>query len=65
MNEGLGTEQETQGEGYNIEREPLFDKYDTALDDQASNEADTTIWMGQMSIPTPIPVTRRRKAKES
>jgi hypothetical protein len=28
MNESLGTEQETQGEGYEIEREPLFEKYD-------------------------------------
>jgi hypothetical protein len=26
--DGLGTKQETQGEGYGIEREPLFEKYD-------------------------------------
>jgi hypothetical protein len=51
MNEGLGTEQETQGKGLR----------NMTLEDQA----DTSIWMGQMSTPTLTLVTRRRKAKES
>jgi hypothetical protein len=44
--DGLGTEQETQDQGYDIDGEPLFEQYDhtmgqvTAVDDDTSNEGE-------------------------
>jgi hypothetical protein len=47
--EGLGTEQETQVEFYDIDMEPLFGQYgntieeDTVVDDESDNKGDVAM----------------------
>jgi hypothetical protein len=49
MDGGLGTEQDTQGEGYNIDEKPFFRRYgntmveDTIMDDEAGIKGDNNM----------------------
>jgi hypothetical protein len=49
MDGGLGTEQDTQGEGYNIDEKPFFGRYgntmveDTIVDDEAGIKGDNNM----------------------